>query len=1035
MALLKAGNRLAAKDLLGKRMKRQLTILLALAASLAFAGDTADYHPAKWYIDHATGIYKTCESNGVDLGIAQCKACDYLEKTISCAEKLQLKDDDIIKLYRDCLSRCWTSYLDKRFEKYYEGLMKFKPDYRGDEVFRARQRVRYNAIQDAKRFPLDEKEINFGQTLSSMGIVEKKTVALKDHWNPTNVTAALQKLIDDPEVTTIVLDKMETPWYITTVTFDHKVTGKRLLLKSGCKVLRCPETLRHRVEDRGGSMFEIKSAQNIIIESDAEKPEDVLIGYYESRDERLKWNKKEGRSGVAISHENYQRPTRNIVIRNLRIADCECDGISLGPLWDPCEEIFIEDVILDSNFRQGCSPCAYYSLYFKNVQFTNTRGGQPMAGCDVEPWDDYLSTVNLYFFDCTFANNGGGGLLLATTTHDPVLCLLKRCTFKPTYGSQISVIAMPISYFRLNGRPYSDIRIEDCTFESRGTTLSFNPCPVYNFTMKNCLIRDARSEAEKKRAKKGPSPISISLSRDFGNPDYPSNVKPEVVFDNVTIEGFENSEPLTINDEIGMMNIKGVFRGKVNWNGKKVNLSKISYNGPDIHEPKTQLLPAAKLLKPVRVAAAGEMMPTSNAKLCFNGAWWLKCPRHSYYFWAEKGRDVSFDIDVVCPSYWKKFPTNTLYAVSAEGAEVKLADVSRGKTSVTYTAPDTGWHRITPGTYLDGNGTFNSGIEYYLDNFKGAFFAWQADAYSDCFAKFLLKDGKQPYTGYFEVPAGGRECRLRVSFGGFTLKDPAGNIIDSVTADDYRGRYVFTIKPSTDKAEIWSFTTPCTPDGGFTRGLRFYAPLNGIWADSPNMLPCEYAEHFVPEKKATSEIVTASVKLDTAKFPPEMLKALETAKTERKTFAAKKEYANLQKTIEDQIAKMRTGKMTDDLQHQIDDLTRGAKLHGRVAAMEAKAAAEPADVFATAAFCQAFLPVIALDAQNIKDFAAWKTSEKPLAEFSGLERELASPYLDGKIQDRLHDFKLDNPEGVLEYDTEANLAAFADALLIQLGLK
>jgi len=33
---------------------------------------------------------------------------------------------------------------------------------------------------------------------------------------------------------------------------------------------------------------------------------------------------------------------------------------------------------------------------------------------------------------------------------------------------------------------------------------------------------------------------------------------------------------------------------------------------------------------------------------------------------------------------------------------------------------------------------------------------------------------------------------------------------------------------------VWSFTTP---PGDGVRTLKFYAPLNGIWADSPEALP------------------------------------------------------------------------------------------------------------------------------------------------------------------------------------------------------
>ena len=70
---------------------------------------------------------------------------------------------------------------------------------------------------------------------------------------------------------------------------------------------------------------------------------------------------------------------------------------------------------------------------------------------------------------------------------------------------------MPTDYLVRKRTPQTDIRFEDCTFLSRGTTLSYNPCPVYNVTLKNCVIRDVRGENERKRSRV--SPVRISLAR------------------------------------------------------------------------------------------------------------------------------------------------------------------------------------------------------------------------------------------------------------------------------------------------------------------------------------------------------------------------------------------------------------------------------------------------------------------------------------------------------------------------------------------
>ena len=919
---------------------------------------------------------------------------------IARATEFGLASNDVVKLHVQCLGWAQEGYCPKLVEHHYEALRAFAPDYKGNEVFQARLEINYRVLQLAKKFPLDEKDILFGQTLKSMGVVEKKTAHLRDYWNPTNVTAAFQTLVDDPEVTTIVLDKTDTPYYVSSVRVGENVTGKRILLKSGVRLMRCPEFLRHRTDQKVGALVLFESCQNVIFESDAGKPEDVLVGFYESRHERLKWNKREGDCGLQIKHKMYARSTRNIVIRNVRVANCECDGLAVSGLWNPPEEIFVENVIFDSNYRQGCSPCAYFTLYFKNVTFSNTCGGQPMAGLDAEPWGDYLTTGALYLLDCTFENNLGGGFLIATTTHEPILMLARRCTFKPNgRAPQVSVVSMPTDYVVRRRAPQTDIRFEDCTFDSRGTTLSYTPCPVYNVTLKNCVIRDVRGENERKRSRV--SPVRIGLGRELGVSDLPEGVTPSLTFDNVKIEGFEGSEPLAIADEMGKMNLGRIFHGSVEMNGKTIDLSAVSYKAPDLDEPKTAFVPASKLLKPARVAAEGEAMPASGCKLFFMGGWWLKQPIHSYYFWAEKGRKVSFDFSYTGPS-WVKLPDAPLFVTDPAGRDVKFADVSKGATNLAYVAGATGWHRFTPGLSLDAKSTIGSGIEYYVSNIRGAFFAWQADTVSDCFAKFTLADKDVPYTGYFEVPAGGKPCRIRVNYGGFVLKDPAGNVIDSVDADGYSGRYVFTIQPTTDKAEIWSFTTPTGTAGGWTRGMRFYAPLNGIWADSPETLPCVFADHHVPPKKETPSVARVVVRIDRSRLSPEAVAALDRAIAERKAFAEKRENAAQRDRIERQIEGMKKGGLNDEIQHQIDDLTNAVKMHDRLARMEEKAAKESPEDFEVAAFCQAFATLL-VDERDAAD-------------------------LDERIAEVLREYEVGYPMGVIEYSDEARLAPVVDVL-------
>ena len=983
---------------------------VAAKAPPAAAGKTAKpqkppkrISPLKPVLDEAVALRKKTKNTPEERELVY----KFLEEAAAKAPKRGFTSYEIAKIWEYYCLCAWDMCRDDLFLKGYKKMMKADPAIAKAEMTGARLIPHYRAIQDSKTFPKAEKDIKFGQTLETMGVADTNIVHLKDFgWNPTNVTAAFQKLINDPSVTTIVLDKMPTPWYIDSVKFGSKVNGKRVLFKSGVEVLRCPDRLWH-VAKGGTGMFVICGARNVIIESDAEKPEDVHIGFYKNYEERAKVNKSEGESGFKIvgSDKSRVETSSNIVLRNFRVADTEQDGLAVGPLWRPCEDIYVENVILDSNYRQGSSPCAYYSLYFKNCQFLNTRGGPPTAGVDVEPWDSYLCTANIYFFDCTFRNNSSG-LLFATSTSDPILCYAKRCRFEPTRGVHVDITARPTQYLAVDHKPYSNLLFEDCVFESTHSSFKFEPCPIFDMTVRNCVIRDARSAEAKARAKKGPAPIRFGLSRDVGAPELSRNLRPTIKFENVKVEGFEDSEAVDVADETGMLTIRGVLKGKLDWNGKKVDLSSYVYTAPDRGQPKNEFVDLKSLQPPKKTLKAGEEMPESNAVLAYLGAWWLRKPDQSYYFWTEKGREVSFDFEVKYPHWFKHPPTNELFVATASGQDVSVGSATKGTQRLVFVAPETGWNRFSPGLVYNPDPMRSGSAEWYVTNVKGAYFAWQADTVSDCFAKFLLRDGNQPYTGYFEVPAGGKTCRLRVSFGGFELYNPAGDLVETIYDEDYVGRAYFEIKPSTDKAEIWSFRTPCTSSGGYTRGLRFYQPLNGIWADSPETLPCVYAEHYVPEKSAAApKADPAFVPVDRAALDPADRKILDEAFVARKAFATRKEYAALARGQEEKVEKMRSGKMDDDTQHQIDDITGHIEVLRRVARMEEVAAAETPEVADTAAFCQAFAGLLVGEKDAVKARAS------------------------ADLADKLKTLGLGWEEGVLEYQKPADLMPLKDKLL------
>lgn len=1016
-------------------LKTKFTVLAA-AVVLAVGASAAPRRPdpAMTAIAKAREVFKSRLNAQKDPFPEAAEACDFIEKFAASPEASAFSPAQRARLWCEyCLIAC-EILRDDLFERGFARMMEADPSIVSRvDVAGARVMTHHRALRDVKTFPKAESAIRFGQTLASMGVKEGRTVRLSDYWNPTNVTAAFQALVDDPGVTTIVLDAMPDAWRVGTVFFRSNVNGKRVLMKSGVSVLRSEDRLRANTKERKPkAIFQMNGCKNVIIESDAEKPEDVTVGYYRSYAERKKLCREEGGSGLATGESDAGRCdcTSNVVFRNFRVADTEQDGLFTASNWRPAEEIFAEDMIFDSNYRQGASPCAYYSLYFRNCRFENTAGGEPMAGCDVEPWAAYICTANIYFFDCTFANNRGGGLVFATNTRNPVLCMVKRCRFLKTFGPQIAIWARPTRYFAALNSPTSDIIFEDCRFESDGTLLMMAPCPIFNMTFRNCHVADVRGETGRaKSAVHRVSPVKLLLNRNFGTSEIPASIRPKILFENVTVDGFRGAPFVDFADELGLLSINDVFAGSVVMNGRKVDLSSLSYKAKDLDEPPTKYADLSALRPPAYVCAPGEPMPASGAELCFFGAWWLKYPQHSYYFWAEKGRRVDFDFTINYPRYGKfakAWPTNVLCAVSPSGARTPLGPASKGTWPLSFVSPETGWHRFTPGPVLDDMDTA-SGVRYLLKNVRGSRFAWQADATSDSFAKFFLADPDVPYTGYFEVPAGGRTCRIKVCYGGVEFYDPAGNLRGKIGSGEYSGRYEFEIKPSTDKAEIWSFRSPAGKAGGYARVMRFYAPLNGIWADRPEDLPCVYADHHVP---ARDPVVAASPheRFDMKTLPAAVRAGLPRAKAERRAFVSAGRWTARKAELEARIAAIREKGVDDDIEGQSKDLRRAAELAGRAAAMERKAAGETAEDFELAAFCRAFMPVLLLESGKVADFVKWRGASPASGKYRELENELSAAAFADKLSVELGRFGLDNPCGELEYGNAAELVPLAKAI-------
>lgn len=643
-----------------------------------------------------------------------------------------------------------------------------------------------------------------------------KTVHVKDFgFDATNSTRFVQQAIDS-DADTVVIDARPEPWRVSGVELR---SNKRLVFAKGSKVLSaCVQKNRQR-------MFRLFAVTNVVVEGESSDPQDSYIGFFETTKELHKVCRpgEEMGSGIAIDRST------NVVVRNLHVARCGCDGVYLGGSSHfPSYGVLLENLDLEANFRQGCSIVIGDGITLRRIRFRDTIGTPPCAGLDLEPNAWHSRLTNILIEDCEFANNNGGGLIFALCSNDPIDIAVRRCKFVRQDGQcAIDVPARGDGYVGRRAPADVNILIEDCEIETRANepAVRFGLGPIYSFVFRNVRMRETGGMSPWNEQRKR-SPIEFGLDRDLRSPDgksggFTQENMGRVVFENVSVTGYAGPF-VRYRDALGAQSVSGYFRGVVDYNGTPVDTAKLNYVSPDTDEPPTRQVAVTEL------AAPGNPVfetATSNARLSTQVPWYQKAPAYTHYFYAKKGQEVGFT--VTYPEGLKKRITRESLVLSTVGGDVKLGALKVGANVFAYTATADGWCSFRPPCQGRKRDTVS------VSNVRGTSFAWQSDTLTDSNAQFLLADKDRDYVGYFEVPPHA-DCHLRVTEGDVELRDASGRTVDRAEPLKYFGRHDFHFRASGDKPEIWSFRAV---PGSRRYTFRFYAPLNGIWADSPEALP------------------------------------------------------------------------------------------------------------------------------------------------------------------------------------------------------
>lgn len=484
-----------------------------------------------------------------------------------------------------------------------EGLKRCGGKPGGYFAYRAEPSIRM--FEDIKTFPRDVATIEFPK--ENIWVRGKKTVHAKDYgWNATDATACLQKALDD-KADIVIVDKMESPWLVTGVKVP---SNKTVIFEKGVRVHAT------EAEQRSNSRTVLIGLTGGTDNQALIGREDVVIGKYPDAATRDRYVTQEGGTGI------YLEGAKNVLIRDLTVSECGCDGITLGGCHRMNGNVYIENVTLDHNARQAMSMCNGCDVYMKNVKFVNTRGAQPMAGIDFEPSiQEVEATCNVYLIGCTFENNLGGNIVFSESSTYPVTVLFKDCDIGAHDYGAIRIAAL-CGLYQGNGTDApSDIVFDGCDIKgvSWCPPVTISGANLFHLTFRNCAVTEVRGNSN------GTSPFLFEMNREYYNPVRDDRTwyqkEGSIAFDGTKVTGWKGAEPFAFVDKTGHYSVKNIF-GKLTMNGKSCDMTKFSYAAPDFQfrEPVADNLPASSLRPPA------EARPSKGVEgVTFRGRapWWV----------------------------------------------------------------------------------------------------------------------------------------------------------------------------------------------------------------------------------------------------------------------------------------------------------------------------------------------------------------------------------------------------------------------------
>ncbi len=608
-----------------------------------------------------------------------------------------------------------------------------------------------------------------------------KKVHAKDFgWNAEDATEALQKAFDS-DASVIIVDKMPSPWEITGVVVPH---CKKIVLRKGVVIEAKKFAPAKTLVDLAGT--------NI-----------VFVGEGDNELRMRKWdymNDKEhyptfddGNPGIGIGGHKHFKGTRcNILVRNVKISSTGGDGICITN----SRRIWLDKVEMVDNIRQALTLGTGADIvYLTGCKFNYSWGGEPMSGIDIENWTENCSICEIYCEDCEFADNRIFGLCFATSTYSPLSTYFKNCEFRDSGSASLNILNRP-------GVPTPNKEIfENCRFlQARCVSpIRYVRTLIGNMHFKDCLIQEIPGGDSFDIA----SPISVQLDPNMSDYFVGKNV-----FENLKVIGYGGAPLLALTGSAGGTEFipDGAFEGVVDFNGEKIDLAKyIKERGLNKPAPeyKAEPLDLTKLWPPpldsavdaYRVAPYG-----SNIELLY---------------WAKAGRRIKLGYfnRVTGWTHWAKGRAISVVKPDGKTEEVGPLDYTNDYSTAYYEVPADGFYRFR----APGNGFWITADDKI----------WGYSFRSYAGGGFVNFYNSIKVVGFFEVPKGVKEITIQTQGGeSFELVDANNKVMAKVDGSNELRTWTCKV----DAPGVWRFRM-------LNGSIRFFPPLNGIFADCPENLP------------------------------------------------------------------------------------------------------------------------------------------------------------------------------------------------------